>query len=262
MDIHDYFNSIDITILIPMLEEIFADDADFFHFLCHLLENENVISDNQIIQEQKGIMAGVPVSSFLANVYLMKLDYFFQEAGILYARYSDDIIIFADTEEELQQHITYIEHALARLHLTFNPDKVQITSPLEMWTFLGISYQNGVIDVSPVTIQKLKGKMKRKARALYRWKNKKNASDAQVIRAYLRHFNKKLFDNPLHNELTWCRWFFPLINTDKSLKELDHYMQSCVRYLTTGRYTKANYNLRYETMCELGYRSLVHEYYK
>ena len=53
-----------------------------------------------------------------------------------------------------------------------------------------------------------------------------------------------------------------LLREPRALRELDHYIQQNIRYLTTGRHTKANYNLRYEAMQELGYRSLVGEYYR
>ena len=104
-------------------------------------------------------------------------------------------------------------------------------------------------------------KCKRKARAIYRWKIKNSKEDIHAIRAYIKYLNKKFFDNPVHNELTWCRWYLPIITTDESLRRLDHYIQQNLRYLTTGRYTKANYRLRYETMQELGYRSLGGEHY-
>lgn len=49
----------------------------------------------KVVSAKKGAMAGVPFSGFCANLYLRKLDRAF--AGRLYARYSDDIIVFADT---------------------------------------------------------------------------------------------------------------------------------------------------------------------
>lgn len=46
-------------------------------------------------------MAGTPMSPFLANVYLTEMDKYFEERDVLYFRYSDDIILFADSMEEL-----------------------------------------------------------------------------------------------------------------------------------------------------------------
>ena len=64
------------------------------------------------------------------------------------------------------------------------------------------------------------------------------------------------------DEFTWCRWFFPNITTDVSLKEIDEYMQQYIRYIITGRHYKGNYRITYKQLKEWGYRSLVHEYYK
>ena len=61
--------------------------------------------------------------------------------------------------------------------------------------------------------------------------------------------------------MTWARWFFPLITTDRSLHEIDLYAQQCIRTLATGKHTKSAYNFRYEQMKELGYVSLVNRYY-
>jgi hypothetical protein len=61
--------------------------------------------------------------------------------------------------------------------------------------------------------------------------------------------------------LSWSLWYFPVINTVESLREIDRYAQDCLRFLISGRRTKARYNVRYDDLKQLGYRSLVHEYY-
>jgi hypothetical protein len=43
---------------------------------------------------------------------------------------------------------------------------------------------------------------------------------------------------------------------------LDHYMQECIRYIATEKRTKKRYSFIYDTIKGIGYRSLVHEYYK
>lgn len=116
--------------------------------------------------------------------------------------------------------------------------------------------------MSDIALQKIKGKLKRKARAIYRWKVRNHKLDEFAIRAYIKYFNRKFFDNPHKNEITWCKWYFPIINTGKSLHVIDQYTQDCIRYIVTGKYTKSNYNLRYAKMKELGYCSLVNTYYK
>ena len=60
-------------------------------------------------------MAGMPLSAFLANLYLTKIDVWFQENDVLYARYSDDIIIFAQEEKKIEQ---YSERLTKMIHET------------------------------------------------------------------------------------------------------------------------------------------------
>ena len=246
----------------------------------------------RIIEEQKGIMAGTPLSAFYANLYLMDMDRHFQEEGVLYARYSDDIIVFAKTEEEVRARAAEIRAMLAEKGLAVNPNKETVASPEGGWTFLGFSHKDGVTDIAPATVLKIKGKMRRKARALVRWREKNGRTGEQAAAAFIRVFNRKLLgisgkpeerssggekaagaqnvrepmenslDGPLtERDLTWSLWFFPVISTTKSLQEIDNYAQDCLRYIISGKRTKARFNVRYEDLKALGYRSLVHEYY-
>lgn len=262
VDISNYFNSVPVERLLPLLRETLEDEPEIGRFLESLLTNPLVNDHGTLIPEEKGIMAGTPVSTFLANLYLAHMDHYFVDAGVLYARYSDDIIVFGTTEEEREQRAETILRFLNEAGLTVNPAKEARTAPGEMWTFLGICYRDGVIDVAPASVEKLKAKMRRKARALVRWKARKGATGINAAKAFIRVFNRKLFENPVEHELTWARWYFPLINTVESLKIIDEYSQSCIRYLATGKHTKAAYNFRYEQMKELGYVSLVNRYYK
>ncbi|MCD7753349.1 MAG: hypothetical protein LUH41_02225 [Clostridiales bacterium] len=262
-DIHDYFNSVQLELLLPMLAAALPEEQALVGFLTALLTNPLVIWNGETISEpEKGIMAGTPTASFLANLYLSEMDRYFQQADIRYARYSDDLILFADDPQQLEDCRQRVEDFLARYGLTVNRAKTAVSLPGERWCYLGYSFCGQEVDIAPASVDKLKGKMRRKARALRRWMLRRGATEGQAIRAYIRHFNRKLFENPVKNELTWCRWYFPLITTDRSLHVLDRYLQECIRYIATGRHTKANYNLRYETMKQWGYLSLVNQYYR
>lgn len=262
VDIRNYFNSIPIPTLLPKLESVLRDDPGVYRFLAALLTDPHVVQDGQILEEtDKGIMAGTPLSTFLANLYLSELDWEFDRLEKIYARYSDDIITFARSEAELEENIRLIHEALEKAGLFINPKKENRTAPGEAWTFLGFRFVEGIIDVAPASIEKLKAKMRRKTRALMRWKDRKGASGENTAKTFIRVFNRKLFENPIDHELTWARWYFPMITTADSLREIDRYCQSCIRYLATGKHTKAAYRFRYEDMKRLGYISLVNRYY-
>lgn len=262
VDISNYFNSIPVERLLPLLRDTLRDEPGVYLFLESILRNPLVNDHGTLLPEEKGIMAGTPISTFLANLYLAHMDHYFAAQGVLYARYSDDIILFAADEETLEMNIARIHQYLSGAGLTINPAKEARTAPGEMWTFLGICYHDGIVDVAPASVEKLKDKMRRKTRALVRWQARKGATGVHAAKAFVRVFNRKLFENPMEHELTWVRWYFPLINTTQSLKVIDEYSQSCIRYLATGKRTKAQYNFRYEEMKALGYVTLVNHYYK
>ena len=260
-DIHNYFNTIPVNTLLPILDSTLSQDPAVLTFLKALLMDDRADDKGTLIHEQKGIMAGVPVSTFLANLYLSELDHRFHREGILYARYSDDIILFASTQKERDRYSSELRQALADKGLSMNPKKELSFGPGQPWVFLGVSYEKGVIDVAPASVEKLKAKMRRKCRALRRWQARKNTTGENAAKAFIRTFNRKFFANDAVHELTWVRWYFPLINTSRSLQEIDRYSQDCIRYLVTGKRTKARYNCRYGDMKDLGYVSLVNSYY-
>ena len=319
-DIHDYFNSVDVELLLPQLKRVLSGEEEVYRLLESMLlspwvrdggsltlaedgeedapygesEEEDapygereeevgpeeapnreeqersgrikgektVLREAVIRDSHKGIMAGVPVSSFLANLYLSEMDRDFEARGILYARYSDDIILFLPTEEMREQCAEEVRAWLSRCRLTLNPAKEERWGPGEGWTFLGIRCREGETDLSPVSLEKMKAKMRRKARALVRWAARKGVSGEKAAKAYIRAMNRKLYGSGEEKDLTWTRWYFPLITTDRSLRILDEYFQSCIRYVVTGRHRKGNYRIRYETLKAWGYRNLVHSYYE
>ena len=262
VDIRNYFNSIPIDRLLPMVRDVLSDEPRLYRFIEGLLTDPIVMDNGKKIAEEKGIMAGTPVSTFLANLYLREMDAMFFRERIPYARYSDDIIVFAPTESQLENRIQIIRNTLEKSGLSVNPAKESRTAPGEKWVFLGICYQNGIIDVAPASVEKIKAKMRRKTRALRRWAERKNLPGERAAKAFIRVFNKKLFQAESEHDLTWAKWFFPLINTDESLHAIDLYAQSCIRYLATGKHTKAAYNFRYDDMKALGYVSLVNAYWR
>ena len=221
------------------------------------------MDEGHFIEEQKGVMAGMPYAVFFANVFLTKVDRQFENIpGFIYCRYSDDIIIFTKDKQILEDAKLRLHDSLDQYNLSINHDKEVETSPGEPWTFLGFECDGTVIDVSKVSVEKLKAKMRRKARALNRWRESTGKEGWMAAKAFIKHFNKKLYASESSSEVNWSWWYFPLITTDKSLKEIDHYMQDCIRYVATGCRTKSRFDIRYEQMRELGLLTLVNTWWK
>ena len=245
IDISNYFNSVDVKLLLEKLKSFLKEDLKLYNLIVKLLTDKRTIFNDEIICESKGIMAGVPISSFLANVFLN----------------SDDIIIFAE-EYRINEYIKILNSKIVQNNLTINEDKKLYIKPGQKWDFLGFSFENGAIDLSKVAKDKIKGKIKRSCRKLRRWMLKKNADSSRAISAVIRKFNRKFYMVDNTRELTWSLWYFPVINTVEGLHEIDEYMQQELRYIATGKHNKKNYNITYERLKELGYKPLVSEYYK
>ncbi len=273
IDIHNYFNSVNVNKLLEILKNFLTYENDKGITVCDnkllvffekILNNNKVLYNGKVIEENKGIMAGIPISSFLANVYLTDMDYFFQEKeDIIYARYSDDIILFC-SPNDFEKNVKILEEIVIKKDLILNDSKKEIILPGESWSFLGFKYIDGNIDISDIALKKVKGKIKRSARKLRRWMLRKSATNDRAIRAVIRKFNIKFFDNcNSTKELTWSRWYFPIITTTASLNEIDKYMQQYLRYISTGKHNKKNYEkISYNTLKKYGYRPLVSEYWK
>ncbi len=260
-DISNYFNSINIDKLLPVLQEM-IDDKELISFFDKFLNVDKAIFEDNVIAEKRGAMAGTSLSPFFANVYLKDLDFYFAQNNIPYARYSDDIIVFAESKEKLDEYSTFIKNFIREKGLNINPDKESVFAPHTPWNFLGIEYCDKEITLSQVTINKLKAKIRRKAHALHRWKMKKSVTTEKVAKVMIKVYNRKFFEDTHANELTWSRWFFPMITTPKDLHIIDQYLVQYIRFLESGKHCKKNFNFRYKQLKDLGYKSLVNEYYK
>jgi len=261
VDIKNYFNSIPVKNLLENLKNDLNDER-LYNLISELLLNNQVKYEDKILLEEKGIMAGVPISAFLANYYLKDLDGYFYKNGLLYARYADDIMVFGDTEEEVRQYQKIIKDFLSTKELAVNTEKEYFYKPGEKFEFLGFSFQDGIIDISNNSLKKIKGKIRRTARGLRRWMIKKEATPEITLKAMNRKYNNKFFGKN-ENDLTWKYWFFPVINTDSTLKQVDGYMQEQQRFVVTGVHNKKNFQkVPYEFLKKCNYKSLVNEYYK
>ena len=261
-DIHNYFNSIDVPLLLEKLDFIREDDAALFGVFERILKEKCVNFSGHTIVEEHGAMAGLPIAPFFANIYLQKMDHIFAKKNVIYFRYSDDVLIFADSQEELEQYKAWFYDRLSEHKLTVNPEKVSEKKPGEKLDFLGFSYERGQLDLSDNTKRKIKGKIKRKAEALRRWQRKKGLSPEKAAIGFINAMNKKFFGYADEDDFTWERWFFPSLTVTDGLREVDHYMQQYIRYCVTGRHYKGNYRITYEKMKEWGYVNLVHAYYE
>ena len=149
LDIKKYFASIDHTELKRQLIRIIKDKR------CLILLFK--IIDSYYFQENKGLPIGNLTSQFFANLYLSSLDHFILEQlkSACYARYMDDMIILADSVQELKE----ISHSIQM----YIKQKLDLTLKQEIYgkvskgiPFLGWEITNNSITVLSKTRKRMK----------------------------------------------------------------------------------------------------------
>lgn len=92
----------------------------------------------------KGIRQGMPISSFLASLYLHEFDNFMIKKNIPYVRYADDLIIFCSSRKKALKHLDLVTEELEKIDLTIpsleeqQKTKIVKNKPID---FLGLEFR-------------------------------------------------------------------------------------------------------------------------
>lgn len=263
IDIHAYFNSVSIERLREIYDDLFKN-SDLAETMKVLLFRNKVVYRNKVEDEYMGLIPGSPISSFFANYCLKDCDKYFEERGILYARYSDDIVILADSKDKLKEYLNVIKSYLDKYKLEINPDKYMWFDAGDSVDFLGLKLRSdGKIDLSDHSVKKLKKQIHRwckKGRVIMERDKVPFEVEAEKV---FKMLNSKNFKCYIKNESTfgWCHYAFRHITTIDSLIVLDQYTKDTIRAMYTGKHNKANArHLQNGELEELGYVSLVELY--
>ena len=261
-DVSNYVGSIVPELIIPRLEQMWGHDPALLGLLKFLLlRRECIERDGTVVACEPGGLGGLPVANFFMNVYLMEMDWYFSARSPLYCRYSDDIVFLARSREEAEDYLKTFYQILEEKRLYTNPAKTQLIEPGGAVEILGFLVRDGVVDLSDHAIDKIYHKIRTRANRLLRYKKRAQLEDRVVGEKMVRFCNRVFFGTFQPHELCWARWYFPIITTTDRLKQVDRYAQDAIRLVMNGSMHKRRYNVRYEDLQALGYRSLVHAYY-
>ena len=87
----------------------------------------DIVKDHLNRPRKIGIVQGSPLSPLLANIYLHSFDKAMTRAGIRIVRYADDLLLLCRTQRRAHHALEQAQKHLAKLKLTLNPKKTQIT---------------------------------------------------------------------------------------------------------------------------------------
>ena len=152
-DIRDYFNSIDPDMMLADLKDS-IDDEPLCRMFERILKDDRAMLKGRLIRERKGVMAGVPVAPFLSNIYLRDVDAHFAGEDCIYMRYADDIIMLADTEDEVKKHYWELKRMIEDRNLRLSHGKERYYKPGDTIEFLGHVFTEDPESENGVSVQR------------------------------------------------------------------------------------------------------------
>jgi RNA-directed DNA polymerase len=147
-DIRKCFDTIDHCVLIGLLAKRIADDE-----LIRLVQRwitVDVLEFPDLLPSELGVPQGEALSPLLANIYLDPLDRHFEQLGIAFVRYADDVVLFAQNEEGAKDACRQLADFLREaLHLELKPAKTAYVPVVEGFDFLGFRITGDSITIKP-----------------------------------------------------------------------------------------------------------------
>ena len=148
IDLVACFDNIDYTVLERAVSDAVQDRE--ITALIMKFARMPYIENGAVVEPEKGILQGAPLSPLLCNIYLDKLDSYLDTNEIEFVRYADDIVVFANTLDEIRKSSDRIRRFLSsELGLALNERKFRIDSPLNL-KYLGYRFEadkKGIIAV-------------------------------------------------------------------------------------------------------------------
>ena len=102
LDIANCFDSLDRELLCEALEELIPEEPALVRLLCRFAA-VSVLEEGVLTRRERGISQGLPLSPFLCNAYLHKLDQQLAKEKAAFIRYGDDLVLFGNDSAALER---------------------------------------------------------------------------------------------------------------------------------------------------------------
>lgn len=265
VDISHYFNSVSKEHIFNTIHELFRgyEDTKVYKYMIDIYSLNSCKFQNNVIEEFMSLIPGTAVSNLLGNFCLKSVDNYFSDNCISYARYSDDIIMFGESKQELESYLTSLRGLISDYGLEIKSTKCKIYKPYEFVTFLGLRFNATTIDLSRESITKLKKRIKRLCKEGRRKIASQKGNFEEVAKSVINRINYLMYTCYIkdNTKFGWAYYAFRYINTDESVREIDYYIRDTLRWMKTGKYNSANIKKTTDKeLHELGYRSTVMMY--
>jgi CRISP-associated protein Cas1 len=142
-DITSFFDAVEWTRLFGKLKALFP-----FEPLVEMLEKwiqAPVVFEGKLIERERGLPQGIPVSPLLANLFLDEFDEELLGRDYRLVRFADDFIVLCKDLESAQAAREDARKALARIGLTLNEEKTAVRSFDEGFSYLGYLFCRSLV---------------------------------------------------------------------------------------------------------------------
>ncbi|SHL49433.1 group II intron reverse transcriptase/maturase [Anaerocolumna jejuensis DSM 15929] len=165
LDLTKYFDTLNHEMLLNILRRNVKDER-VIQWVKRYLKS-GVMENGVVMETEEGSPQGGNISPLLANIYLNEFDQEFQERGVAFVRYADDIVLLAKSDRAakrlLESSTKYLE---GKLKLKVNQEKSRVVSvfAIRNFKYLGFTLgKNGkgiYVRVHVKSWKKMKSKLK------------------------------------------------------------------------------------------------------
>lgn len=138
LDIADFFEHIDLSRMLKLLEPLFDDER-----MMELLKKYlycTVERDHLLYDKTRGLFQGYSVSPVLSNLYLNELDWWLESRGVSFCRFADNINVYVEEREQALEWYSKITAMLEnKFSLSVNAQKSGVFPAINR-RFLGYQF--------------------------------------------------------------------------------------------------------------------------
>jgi RNA-directed DNA polymerase len=137
VDLAKFFDRVNHDVLMERLSRKIADGRVLGLIRRYLVAG--VLADGVVVERHEGTPQGGPLSPLLANVLLDEVDKALEKRGLKFARYADDLNVYAGSRRAADDAMATLKRLFARLRLQVNESKSAVARAWER-KFLGYSF--------------------------------------------------------------------------------------------------------------------------
>ena len=254
-DIHDYDGSMDADILSGALRHIPGLDPLCITFLETFISRHAYLENGILHNDAPAVQTGSPLCGFFENIYLRDIDIMLTEKAAFYARYADDILFAASTEEELDGLIHTLIQELEKKKLKLNESKTLLLAPGTSFAYLGWNINGDQVDLSSKKLVELRTAIRAETKRLLIACKKNHLPEKMRLFLVISRANRLI-------DLWGLSEVFRVVSVHDGLREIDRMFYDMIRIVASGKTGSSRYRIRHEQIIKWGYKSLVNRYYR